>query len=198
MVALNWLRGLLAHRPTRVVATAVGVGVGVALIASIGTFLSSTNSKMTHRAIARVAVDWQAQAQPGASAAAVLSTVRAFPGVRRALPVQFAGAPEPHGHHEDRRRPPAPRACSACRRATSRPFPANCACSRALSTGCWSPNRPPRTCTSCRAAPSRSRAPARRRCASPSPASLTFPTPIRCSRASVRRLARRPRRPRTT
>ncbi len=93
MVALNWLRGLLAHRPTRVVATAVGVGVGVALIASIGTFLSSTNSKMTHRAIARVAVDWQVEAQPGASAAAVLSTVRAFPGVRRALPVQFAGAP---------------------------------------------------------------------------------------------------------
>ena len=93
MVALNWLRGLLAHRPTRIAATALGVGVGVALIASIGTFLSSTNSKMTQRAIARVAVDWQVQAQPGASAAAVLSTVRAFPGVRRALAVQFAGSP---------------------------------------------------------------------------------------------------------
>jgi putative ABC transport system permease protein len=93
VVALTWLRGLLAHRPTRVIATAVGVGVGVALIASIGTFLSSTSSKMTQRAIARVAVDWQVEAHPGASAAAVLSTVRTFPGVTRALPVQFAGAP---------------------------------------------------------------------------------------------------------
>ena len=93
MVALNWLRGLLAHRPTRIIATAVGVGVGVALIASIGTFLSATNSKMTQRAITRVAVDWQVEAQPGASASALLSTVNSFPGVRRAVPVQFAGAP---------------------------------------------------------------------------------------------------------
>ena len=92
MVALNWLRGLLAHRPTRIIATALGVAVGVALIASIGTFLSSTNSKMTQRAIARVAVDWQVEAQPGASPSAVLSAVRVFPGVRRALPVRFAGA----------------------------------------------------------------------------------------------------------
>ena len=93
MVALNWLRGLLGHRPTRIIATALGVAVGVALIASIGTFLSATNSKMTQRAIARVAVDWQVEAQPGASPSALLSTVNSFPGVRRAVPVQFAGAP---------------------------------------------------------------------------------------------------------
>jgi putative ABC transport system permease protein len=93
MVALNWLRGLLAHRPTRIIATALGVAVGVALIASIGTFLSSTNSKMTHRAIARVAVDWQVEAQPGANPASLLATVHSYPGVRQALPVQYAGAP---------------------------------------------------------------------------------------------------------
>jgi len=93
MVALNWLRGLLAHRPTRIVATALGVAVGVALIASIGTFLSSTNAKMTQRAIARVAIDWQVEAQPGAQPAALLAAVRSFPGVRQALAVRFAGAP---------------------------------------------------------------------------------------------------------
>ena len=85
MVALNWLRGLLAHRPTRIIATALGVAVGVALIASIGTFLSSTTSKMTQRAIARVAVDWQVEGQPGTDTAALLSTVAGYPGVRRAL-----------------------------------------------------------------------------------------------------------------
>jgi putative ABC transport system permease protein len=93
MVALNWLRGLIAHRPTRLVATALGVAVGVALIASIGTFLSSTNAKMTQRAIARVAVDWQVEAQAGANPAAVLSTVRSYPAVKQALPVQFATSP---------------------------------------------------------------------------------------------------------
>ena len=93
MVALSWLRGLIAHRPARIVATALGVAVGVALLASIGTFLSATNAKMTQRAIARVAVDWQVEAQPGANASQVLSTVRAFPGVKRALLVQFASSP---------------------------------------------------------------------------------------------------------
>jgi putative ABC transport system permease protein len=76
MVALKWLRGLLAHRPTRIVATALGVAVAVALIASIGTFLSSTNAKMTQRAIARVAIDWQVEAQPGANPGTLLATVR--------------------------------------------------------------------------------------------------------------------------
>jgi len=30
VVALNWLRGLITHRPTRILATAIGVAVGVA------------------------------------------------------------------------------------------------------------------------------------------------------------------------
>jgi putative ABC transport system permease protein len=93
MVALNWLRGLIAHRPTRLLATALGVAVGVALIASIGTFLSSTNAKMTQRAIARVAVDWQVEAQPGANPADLLAKVRTYPGIKQALPVRFVSSP---------------------------------------------------------------------------------------------------------
>jgi putative ABC transport system permease protein len=38
MVALMWLRGLLAHRRSRLLSSALGVAVGVALLASIGTF----------------------------------------------------------------------------------------------------------------------------------------------------------------
>jgi putative ABC transport system permease protein len=93
MVALNWLRGLVAHRPTRIIATALGVAVGVALIASIGTFLSATNSKMTQRAIARVAVDWQIEAQPGATATSLLPQIRSYSNVKQALPVQYTSAP---------------------------------------------------------------------------------------------------------
>jgi putative ABC transport system permease protein len=90
VVALTWLRGVVAHRRARIVATALGVAVGVALLASIGTFLSSTTSKMTIRAIAGVPVDWQVEAQTGSDAGRVLATVRHQPGVRRALPVAFA------------------------------------------------------------------------------------------------------------
>ncbi len=90
MVALTWLRGLVAHRRARLLSTALGVALGVALLASIGTFLSSTTSKMTQRAIGRVPVDWQVEAQNGAKPGDVLATVRRQPGVTRALPVSFA------------------------------------------------------------------------------------------------------------
>jgi putative ABC transport system permease protein len=90
MIALTWLRGLVAHRRSRLLATAAGVAVAVALLASIGTFLSSTTSKMTERAIARVPIDWQVEAQQGAAPRDVLAQVKGDPRVRRALPVQFA------------------------------------------------------------------------------------------------------------
>jgi putative ABC transport system permease protein len=90
MVALIWLRGLLAHRRGRLAATAAGVAVSVALIASIGAFLSATTSRMTSRAIARVAVDWQVEGRPGTNARQLLSGVARFPGIERALPVRIA------------------------------------------------------------------------------------------------------------
>ena len=90
MVALTWLRGLIACRRGRLLATAGGVAVGVALIASIGTFLSATTSKMTQRAIARVPVDWQVEGQGTASPTHLLAQVKTYPGVRESLPVSFA------------------------------------------------------------------------------------------------------------
>ncbi len=90
MVTLTWLRGLLAHRRARIVATALGVAVGVALLASIGTFLSASTSKMTSRASAGVAVDWQVQAAGGADATKLLGQVRRFSGVTTAAPVAIA------------------------------------------------------------------------------------------------------------
>jgi putative ABC transport system permease protein len=90
MIALTWLRGLLAHRRSRLLSTAAGVAVAVALLASIGTFLSATTSKMTERAIARVPIDWQVEAQQGANPRSVLAQVKRASGVKRALPVTFA------------------------------------------------------------------------------------------------------------
>ena len=92
MFGLTWLRGLVARRPGRLVATAAGVAIAVALLASIGTFLGSSKATMTKRAAATVGVDWQVETQPGAAAADVLSVTRATPGTTAALPVGFAGS----------------------------------------------------------------------------------------------------------
>ncbi|MEA2123274.1 MAG: putative transport system permease protein [Solirubrobacteraceae bacterium] len=87
---LLWLRGLLARRRTRLAGTVVGVAVCVALIASVGTFLSATTGQMTKRAAARVAVDWQLALEPGTSAADALAEVRRTRGVGRVLAVGYA------------------------------------------------------------------------------------------------------------
>jgi putative ABC transport system permease protein len=90
MVTLSWLGGLLRHRGARPAAIAAGVAVGVALLASIGAFMSSTAAKMTDRAITRVAADWQVELSPGTRTAAVLGQIRHFGGVEAAQPVLFA------------------------------------------------------------------------------------------------------------
>lgn len=92
MLSLSWVRGLVARRRGRLVATAVGVAVAVALLASIGAFLSGTSAAMTERAISRVPLDWQVEGQPGADPAALLQGVRKFPSVKTALPVDYASA----------------------------------------------------------------------------------------------------------
>ncbi|MEZ5099614.1 MAG: ABC transporter permease [Thermoleophilia bacterium] len=90
MFELTWIRGLLSRRRARLLAVAAGIAVTVALLASIGSFLSASTSQMTRRAIERVSLDWQVEAQPGSNPTAVLDTVKALPGVTRALPVGFA------------------------------------------------------------------------------------------------------------
>ena len=85
-LAISWVRGLLARRPGRIVATAIGVAIAVSLLASIGAFLSGSTAAMTERAIAGVPLDWQVQAQGGTDPGAVLTAVRNQPGVKQALP----------------------------------------------------------------------------------------------------------------
>lgn len=85
-----WVGGLLRRRAGRLVATALGVAIAVALLASLGAFLAVSKESMTARAVRGVAVDWQVQIQPGVDPAAVLGTVRAASGVRVAVPVGYA------------------------------------------------------------------------------------------------------------
>ncbi|MDT5258340.1 MAG: putative transport system permease protein, partial [Mycobacterium sp.] len=85
-----WLVGLLRRQPARLVAAAGGVGVAVALLACLGSFLASAQSTMTERAVRTVAVDWQVQLTPGADTTTVEGLVETSPGVRATSPVGFA------------------------------------------------------------------------------------------------------------
>lgn len=89
MLGLTWIQGLVVHRSARLGAVSAGVAVAVALLASLGMFLTSSKATMTQRSIATVAVDWQIEAQAGAKPAAILSKVRANPSIIKALPVAF-------------------------------------------------------------------------------------------------------------
>ena len=87
---VTWVGGLLRRRTGRLAATAVGVALAVALLASLGSFLSASKATMTRRAIDTVAVDWQVEAQRGADAATFAAAVTAAPHVVASEPVSFA------------------------------------------------------------------------------------------------------------
>lgn len=89
-----WIRGLLLRRGGRIAAAAIGVALAVGLLASLGSFLASSQATMTSRASRSVAVDWQVQTTAGASPAGVLATLTKAPGTRVALPVTFARVPQ--------------------------------------------------------------------------------------------------------
>jgi putative ABC transport system permease protein len=74
-----WLKGLVVKRSARLLGAAAGVAIMVALLASLGAFITHSAASMTQRAIAEVPVDWQVLLAPGTnpvdSAAVVRQTV---------------------------------------------------------------------------------------------------------------------------
>ncbi|QXE38277.1 ABC transporter permease [Streptomyces sp. GMY02] len=85
----TWLSGLLRVRGGRLLATASGVMVAVALLSVLGGFLSTTRATMTSQSVRSVSVDWQVQVADGADPDGVLSAVRALAGTEKALPVGY-------------------------------------------------------------------------------------------------------------
>ncbi|MDQ1427688.1 MAG: putative transport system permease protein [Acidimicrobiaceae bacterium] len=89
MSAGAWLAGLVRRRPGRLAASAAGVAVAVALLASIATFLSGALATMTTAATRQIAVDLQIEAHQGVDPGTVLAAAAAAPRVQAALPVEF-------------------------------------------------------------------------------------------------------------
>lgn len=55
---LSWIKGLLFYRPARILGSAAGVALTIALLAGLGAFFVSSSSILTKRAISDVPVDW--------------------------------------------------------------------------------------------------------------------------------------------
>src|SRR5690348_10647359 len=90
MIVAPWVVGQLRRRPGRVIATAAGVAVAVALVGSLAAFIAHAKSTMTAQSIENVAVDWQVQAAGNTHESQLLRAVTANRDVVDALPVEFA------------------------------------------------------------------------------------------------------------
>jgi putative ABC transport system permease protein len=89
MLTRQWLAGVLHRRTTRVVGLAACVSLAVALVASLGAFITASNARMTLQAIAGVPVDWQVELAAGSDPAAAISAIRSASGVSAALPAGY-------------------------------------------------------------------------------------------------------------
>ena len=87
MLGMIWIQGLLQRRRVRVAGAVVGIATAVALLASIGAFLSASKATMTARATRRVPVAWQVEVQRGADPATVQQMLVKSGGIDHAVPV---------------------------------------------------------------------------------------------------------------
>ncbi len=89
----TWLDALLRRRTASLVATAIGVAITVALLATLAGFVAATQATMTHQAIADVAVDWQVQLASSANADAAAAELAQSPGYTKLSQVGYADTP---------------------------------------------------------------------------------------------------------
>ena len=200
MLALTWLRGLLAHRRARLARDrrrASRRRRAARLVGHVPLVDDVEDDRARHGARRR------RLAGPGASRApapaGVLATVRSQPGrPTRAAGRLRATRPASAPRRAAPRRPPGPARCSGCPPATRRLPGRGAHARRQRRPARCSPSRPPPTSTRGRATRRDRPGRRRRRRACASPASSTCPLPTRCSSRSARRSARSRRRRPTT
>ncbi len=92
-MTIRYVLQSVRRRPWETLAAAVSVALTVAFLASLGSFVAQTGSRLTLRAASRVPVDWQVQVTPGsdpAQARKALSSIRGLTGFRA---VDYAKVP---------------------------------------------------------------------------------------------------------
>ena len=95
MRTLRWTVSLGRRSVLAVAGSAVAVGLAVAFVASLASFVATTRADLTVRAAVQVPVDWQVQVTAQGDAAAVGDQVAGLPGLRAVLAVIAAGYAQP-------------------------------------------------------------------------------------------------------
>ena len=89
-MTLRYVLQSLRRRPWETFAAAVAVALTVAFLASLGSFVAQTGSRLSQRAAGRVPVDWQVQVTPGGDPAAVRTALNSVPGLLGVRAVDYA------------------------------------------------------------------------------------------------------------
>ncbi|WP_123040511.1 FtsX-like permease family protein [Cohnella candidum] len=90
MMLSIWVKGLLRRRIGRLAGTMAGVALTVALLSSLGSFISDSNARMTQKAIHSLPVDWQILLAPGANNQTIQNAVSGTTPYTEMYPVGYA------------------------------------------------------------------------------------------------------------
>ncbi len=88
-----WASALFRRQSARIVGTAIGIAIAVALIATLAGFVADAEATMTRRAVADVAIDWQVQLAPGTNSQSAVDELKHAPGVTQAVSVGYFDTP---------------------------------------------------------------------------------------------------------
>ncbi|HAL36680.1 MAG TPA: ABC transporter permease [Polaromonas sp.] len=86
----SWFLGLIKERNGRLVGSAAGIAVTVAMLASLGAFLAQSTASMTRRAVTGVPVDWQVQLVPGTTVQSISTVINQAAAVSTLHEVGYA------------------------------------------------------------------------------------------------------------
>lgn len=87
---LLWFKGLLLKRSGHLLGAVIGVSLTVSLIASLGSFIVSSDAVMTQKAIQNVPVDWQIQLSGKSAIKKAEAAVKKTTGYTALSPVGYA------------------------------------------------------------------------------------------------------------
>ena len=90
---ISWIAGLVRHRPTRLVGATIGVGLAVALLACLGSFVNSSVKTMTARTISGLPIDWQILLNSRADERAVRAAVHETDPKAEMETIEYADVP---------------------------------------------------------------------------------------------------------
>jgi putative ABC transport system permease protein len=90
---ISWMAGLVRRRPARLVGAMTGVGLALALLACLGSFVDSSVKTMTGRTISGLPIDWQILLNSRAHERAVRAAVHETDPEAEMETIEYADVP---------------------------------------------------------------------------------------------------------